>query len=214
MDTKHIDQMLEEAARAAEIVKAQLAGIRDEVHSNELEGPGNQRLLNFPWLGQNVPDRHDEDYSNNDCGPASLAMWLNGYGRTLSIDDVSKATGLQRGYLYTMPADLIRAARMYGINLAHKFGTATVASIKAEIDKAHPVIVLIHYGSMPTRFSSFAKGHYILITGYDNGKIVYNDPLAPDSRGGGVVCSEAELAKAMADCTLDGNTANQMLVQG
>lgn len=214
MDTKHIDQMLEEAARAAEVIKAQLAGIRDEVHSNELEGPPNQRLLNFPWLGQNVPDRHDEDYSNNDCGPASLCMWLNGYGRSLSIDDVSKATGLQRGYLYTMPGDLIRAARAYGINLAHKFGTATVAGIKAEIDKGHPVIVLIHYGSMPTRFSSFQKGHYILITGYDNGQIVYNDPLAPDSRGGGIHVSESDLSKAMADCTIDGNTANQMLVQG
>lgn len=38
MDIKHVDQMLEEAARAAEVIKAQLAGIRDEVHSDLLEG--------------------------------------------------------------------------------------------------------------------------------------------------------------------------------
>lgn len=39
MNTQHIDQMLEAAANAAEIIKAQLAGIRDEVHSDLLEGP-------------------------------------------------------------------------------------------------------------------------------------------------------------------------------
>ena len=54
--------------------------------------------LAVPWIGQNVRDVATDDYSSSDCGPACVAMWLTYRGKTPTVDDVSKATGLSAGF--------------------------------------------------------------------------------------------------------------------
>jgi len=173
--------------------------------------PPTKRILSFPWLGQNTPAPTD-DFSGNDCGPAALAMWLNGLGQSLTVDDVSRATGLAANYASTAYWDLSKAARAWGITLSRKAGL-TIDALKAEIDKGTPLIVLVHYGSLPQRATSFEKGHWILVVGYDADNIYYHDPLWVDSRGANIACPYAAFAKAMADCAIDKNTPNQGLVR-
>lgn len=170
-------------------------------------------LLNVPWVGQNVANVNTDDYSNSDCGPASLAMWLSYLNNPQTVDAVSKATGLSAGYTYTMPAHLITAAQAFNLKLTRAFNL-TLESIKKQIDADKPLIVLVHYGSMLQRFSAtFKAGHWLIVTGYEDEFIVYNDPLAPsDTAGKALRIDWASFDKAMADCALDGNTPRQGLV--
>ena len=170
-----------------------------------------RRVLTFPWLGQNTPATTD-DLSGNDCGPAALAMWLNGLGETLTVDDVSRAAGKGQGYTSTAYWDLTKAARQYRVTLSRK-ASLTPALLRAEIDRGTPVIVLVHYGSLPQRATAFTGGHWVLVVGYDDRHLIYHDPLFVDSRGANISCTDADFARAMADCALDGNTPNQGLVR-
>jgi len=171
--------------------------------------------LDVPWIGQNVAECNTDDYSNSDCGPASLAMWIGYLGRVVTVDQVSVATGLPRGFTYTLPAHLITAAGNFGLNLKRVIGL-THDMIKAEIDKRNPLIVLVHYGSLPKRSSAtFTAGHWLMLTGYTvDGFVIYNDPLWQDAGGGkSLKMSLAQLDQAMADCAKDGNTINQGLMK-
>lgn len=72
----------------------------------------------------------------------------------------------------------------------------------------------MHYGSLPIRFSAtYVTGHWLLVIGYTDDAIIYNDPLAQDTRGQGVVCPNISFAKALADSYIDGNQPNQGLIQ-
>ncbi len=177
-------------------------------------GAPNMKRIDVPWIGQNT-NRPDDDWSNSDCGPTCVAMWLRSRGEAANVDDVSRATGLAKGYLYTLPAHLITAAGHYGLRL-QRVVHFKISDIKSQIDGGMPVLALVHYASLEKRFSErFKAGHWILVIGYtDNGMMLYHDPYWPDESGGReIVISEAALARAMQDCAKDGNTPEQGLVQ-
>lgn len=85
MDIKHIDQLLEAAANAAEAIKAQLAGIRDEVHSDLLEG-----------ADVTVYSQRDLKWAGDKLGTS--ATTIGGYG-CLMTDVASMLT--DAGYKFT-----------------------------------------------------------------------------------------------------------------
>jgi uncharacterized protein YvpB len=172
------------------------------------------RILPVKWIGQNTA-RPDDDYSNSDCGPACVAMWLGYRGVTVSVDDVSRATSKPPGYIYTVFADLDRAANQYGLDLVHQFGTLTLEIIRREIDARRPVLALVHYPSLPDRFSAtYAQSHWILIVGYEGKTYFYHDPYWPTEAGGALnPISAADLVKALQNVTANGNTAMQGATQ-
>src|SRR5512136_647111 len=120
MDTKalinYLEAIINNAQAALNVLKA------DNMHR-----------IPIAWMGQNTSATTD-DYSNSDCGPACVAMWLNWLGHTVTVDDVSAATGLTRGYKYTLPTHLITAASHWSVVLARAI-TFTPSAIKAEIDR-------------------------------------------------------------------------------
>lgn len=171
-------------------------------------------LLKIPWIGQNTAAATD-DYSNNDCGPACLSMWLNWSSteerKMITVDEVSAATGLPRGYTYTIPANLITAAAHWQLRLERVLNLSA-DGIKREIDHEYPVMVLVHYPSLPIRFDpAYKKSHWILVIGYDETGLIYNDPYWPDKRGEGIHLEYSAFAQAMRDVYLDSNTASQGL---
>lgn len=121
---------LVEALAANDVATAKLQAALFQVEG--LIAPQNvtAHMLDYPWLGQNLATRSDEDYSNNDCGPACLAMWLTGNRRPTTIDEVSKATGLKPGYANTKPADLMLAGGKLGLQIVRALGV-TLPRIKA-----------------------------------------------------------------------------------
>jgi uncharacterized protein YvpB len=133
----------------------------------------------------------------------------------VSVDDVSRATSKPPGYIYTVFADLDRAANQYGLDLVHQFGTLTLDMIRAEIDAERPAIALVHYPSLPKRYSAtYAYSHWILIIGYAGSVFYYHDPYWPDRDGGALIQIEsAELLQALKNVTFNSNTPMQGATQ-
>lgn len=175
--------------------------------------PRAQHRLNVPWVGQNTT-RTDDDYSNSDCGPADVCMWLRYRGVSVSVDDVSKATGLYPKFTYTNFYDLDKAANKYGLNLKYKLGSMTQTVIKSEIDANRPCIVLVKYPYLTTRYASTYTGcHWILVTGYDEANFYYNDPYWLDESGKSVSITHAKMLVAMDKVVLNGNTPHQGIIE-
>ncbi len=172
--------------------------------------PPAQILTDVPWVGQNTILNTD-DYSNSDCGPASLTMWLNYRHKSVTVDDVSRATGKPKGYTFTVFADLDRAANFYGLDLVHYLGTLTLDLIRREIDAKRPVLALVHYPSLPERYSlTYALSHWILIMGYDGDTFFYHDPYWPTAVDGAAIpITSEQLTAALKNVEKNKNTPMQ-----
>jgi hypothetical protein len=199
---------LTEAVRLQGAVTAEIQHALDVL---SVMNPGVASKLIVPWVGQNTT-RPDDDISNNDCGPACVAMWLASLDIAKSVDDISSAAGLTRGYVGTLPMHLMRAAAFWGLSLERVLNF-TAETVKDEVRNGKPCIVLVHYGSLPVRFSkTFTAGHWLIVVGYDEGKVIYHDPNWPDrAQGAYLEMTDAQFEKAMADCKIDGNLPNQGL---
>lgn len=170
--------------------------------------------LHVPWVGQNVATVNTDDFSNSDCGPACVAMWLAYWQNPRTVDEVSEATSLQRGYKSTAPDHLIRAAQHYGLTLKRAFNL-TREVIAAQLQNLNPVIVLVHYGSLLRRYDAkYKAGHWIIVTGLDGDTVIYNDPLWQSAADGEAIrIAWSDFYRAMTDNEADGNKAWQGIVK-
>src|SRR5689334_18319249 len=84
-------------------------------------------------------------YSNNDCGPACIAMLLATMGQDVTIDSLyanpSSPIRGQTGLLFIQ--QLISLAKSYGLNLERK--NLTLQTLQQTVDSGRPVICLITY---------------------------------------------------------------------
>jgi uncharacterized protein YvpB len=165
------------------------------------------RRLAVPWVSQLGPGA---DFAPGDCGPACLAMWLRFLGhKTVTVNQVSAQVNLPRGYSYTMPAHLIQAARHWDVDLYWRRGLELDA-LRAEIDRGQPAIVLVHYPFLPLKYDPrYDAGHWILVNGYAENKVVYLDPYF--QTGGEVDATIDDFMNAWGNNHLDGNSDFQVL---
>jgi uncharacterized protein YvpB len=165
------------------------------------------RRLAVPWVSQLGPGA---DFAPGDCGPACLAMWLRWLGKgPVTVDQVSAQVNLRRGYRYTKPAHLIRAARAWGVDLYWRYGLS-LDDLRAEIDWGQPAIVLAHYPFLPLRYDMrYSAGHWILVNGYSEDKVVYLDPYF--QTGGEVDATIDTFMRAWGSNHIDGNSDYQAL---
>ena len=177
---------------------------------------GDKVQLVAPWVSQLGPGA---EYAPGDCGPAIVAMWLRFLGHQVTVDEVSRQSGLDQGFRYTMPAHLIKAARHWGLALYWRKGL-TVADLVNELDAGRPCIVLVNYPSLPTRYSStYRDGHWLLVVGYDEEGLIYHDPYFPsdpysrneDEMGAFLKISLADFTRAWGNNHLNGNSDYQAL---
>ena len=90
----------------------------------------------------------DAGATNNDCGPASIAMVLDHYGENVKIDEIFAKTGADKGMISVN--QLQKAIAAYGYTSNYE-KNVTPARIKELIDKDLPPIALIHYGSLVSK---------------------------------------------------------------
>ena len=191
-------------------IAADFASLRPILARIQQAGAPTLTRLEVPWLSQLGTDAA---YSNSDCGPACVAMWLRYLSIQKTVDDVSRATGLHAGYTYTLPGQLITAASAFGLKL-QRLINLSIDDLAERIDAGQPAIALVHYASLSVRYDQkFRAGHWVLACGYDDQGVLYHDPYWPDTTGRFVKSARSDFAKAMADCSIDGNTPNQGLVQ-
>ena len=140
-------------------------------------------LLRVDYKSQYDPDAAA---SRNDCGPTCLAMLVNALGIAATSDVVFHRTGAAADGYVSM-AQLMRAAESYGTPLEFRKGW-DLAQLRAALDRAQPVIALVHYGAFSelapgvSTQSSFGGPHFVLVVGYDDEAVVVHDPLWTGSR--------------------------------
>jgi ABC-type bacteriocin/lantibiotic exporter with double-glycine peptidase domain len=105
-----------------------------------------------------------------DCGPTSLRMVLNFYGKALSQDEIGKA---RRGR-GTAISDMESFPRSLGFGV-YSFYDWNKEEMKYLIAQGYPLIAL---GVRPPSWSKNEKysgeGHYVVVVGYDESKNIYD----------------------------------------
>jgi ABC-type bacteriocin/lantibiotic exporter with double-glycine peptidase domain len=101
------------------------------------------------------------------CGPAALASVMSYYGAPVDQKVIGSRVYDEKlqGALIT---DLERYARDAGFETSS--GRGSVEGLKAEIDRSHPVIVLVDRG-----FWVLSRTHYLVVFGYDGDGFTAHD---------------------------------------
>jgi hypothetical protein len=142
----------------------------------------------------------------NDCGPACVAMLIHGLGvasKKPSIADVFRATGADAA-AFTNGGQLKKAAAVWGVTLTPRFWG--LDSMRASILSGRPLIALVHYGafsSLGRTQSSFKGGHFLLVVGFDQNRVLVHDPLWRDQGGRYLSWEESIFYNAWEQAKLD-----------
>src|SRR5262249_27980781 len=123
-------------------------------------------------------------YSRANCGPASLLMALAAFGKDVSVSDIRRSANRLQGttgwYDAGVAIDVLAAlAGRYGLSV--RWGGNgdrwSFDELRAALRRGHLVIPQVHLASLPGQErSSRGVDHYIVITGFDEGRFYYNDP--------------------------------------
>ena len=154
--------------------------------------PVKLRLPRFSQMIQQV------NYAGDICSPVSMAMAFN-------------CLGIKAGALDTAAAVLDTAENIYGnwyLNTAHAGSRGlyaffarlnTLEDARAFLTAGIPVIASVTFGPDELTNSPLkkTKGHLLAITGFDaKGRVITNDPAAPDEKTVERVYDRAEFAAA------------------
>jgi ABC-type bacteriocin/lantibiotic exporter with double-glycine peptidase domain len=114
-----------------------------------------------------------------DCGAKSLQLILAYYGLDVREDILIKE--LASNVSYGTLADNIKAvAEKYGFKVVAKRGMS-LGTLKKYIDDERPVIVLLQawadqYMTIKDWRKANEHGHYVIVIGYKDDKIIFEDP--------------------------------------
>ncbi|MGN1191978.1 MAG: C39 family peptidase [Dorea sp.] len=112
------------------------------------------------------------------CGPTCMAMVASGLNQDPSITpDKVAAYGTEHGYVdednNTYWAFMKEAGKNW--NLSCYEGNLTEEQVSRELVAGHPIICSVGPGD-------FTKiGHFIVLTGYENGSVTVNDPFSQEN---------------------------------
>jgi nucleoid-associated protein YgaU len=155
--------------------------------------------LNIPYRSQWAADA---DLHSGDCGPTCLSMLLNYYGIDMTPNGVYKIRQPKKRYWAI--GELISAAQAKKITLEYERYADkqdALRNLYANLDGGRPVIALVKYQPWRQKTGNlFDFGHYVVVTGYENGRITVNDPIfghwkKPGSLGAHYAYSEDEFCK-------------------
>ena len=115
------------------------------------------------------------------CSPASVAMVMSFWGRSVGVATLAAEiyhAGLDR---YGVWPAAIRAAARRGV-AGYLLRFPDWAAAAWCLERGLPVIASIRYeaGELSHAAIPTTTGHLIVLTGYDNGTVLVNDPAAPN----------------------------------
>ena len=134
--------------------------------------------LDIPYRSQWDKDAADH---NADCGPTSLAMVLNYRGVDISPDGVYKHIPGKGQFDFTSLTELMEAGKAEGVPLKyHSYAdqNEALSNLRGNVDAGNAIIALINYAAWKEITGNlFDRGHFVVVTGYDDDHIYFHDPL-------------------------------------
>jgi len=139
-------------------------------------------ILPVPHINQNADG--SKQY-RNDCGMACVAMAIHGLtDKRPSVDHLmTHYIALESRGKYLSFSQLLPALRSFGLSAEYKRPFKT-EDIQAAVEAGWPCMVLVKYPALPKHLQSMAYNgsHFMLISGYENNAIRFNDPLASEAQ--------------------------------
>lgn len=151
----------------------------------------------------------DANQYRNDCGPACVAMILNGLGKPVTTNTVFRRSGAEANS-YVSVGQMMRAAQTYRVTFKY-FYPWTLDDLKLAVKAGTAPIVLVHYGAWSSTGKTqnkFTGPHFVVVVGYDNKHIYVNDPLWKEARryeGERLAWTTKEFLAAWSTASKDGN---------
>lgn len=152
-------------------------------------GPLARPFSPFSNVQLTVPWRTQLDGSisaSANCGPASIAMVLEGFGVAVPISQTralaTRFMGIFSPWTGTTLESLRHVAETYGLvgldlHEGGRYKRWTLDDVRRHLRAGHPVIPQLKYRLMPGREWSWAAfDHYVVLTGMDGDDFVFNDP--------------------------------------
>lgn len=125
------------------------------------------------------------------CGPACLRMLLAYFSIDISEEELEKACGTTE--LGTTPTQISIGVLKFGMDgMATK--NANLEDLKRSLDAGSPIIVLIDPSYIYGGIAGF--GHFIVVVGMENDKMIYHDPYPDISEGKFRRCEVEKFIKA------------------
>ena len=169
------------------------------------------------FLALPVPYRSQLDgnpYELADCGPASVAMILGGYGKDIPTMELRRAINKLQGTEGNYDAgsfieSLAAVSLQYGLRPIGLFSGGLDAKgkpglrrwffdeVRRTLEAGHPIVPQVWYKGLPGREQKEYWGdHYIVLTGYTAEGIIYHDPIDKEGSGAARRMTWAQLDKA------------------
>jgi len=116
-----------------------------------------------------------------DCGAKALQAVMEYYGVDIREDELLEE--LKADEYGTNYADIIALAQKKGFSVFAENGVS-LEKLQLFIDNGNPVIVLVQawadkYMTLEEWKSDYEDGHYVVVIGYDNNIIIFEDPASP-----------------------------------
>ncbi|MBI3968976.1 MAG: C39 family peptidase [Chloroflexi bacterium] len=161
------------------------------------------------WLSVPFRTQVDADpWARANCGPASLAMVLDGYGVSTSTGDLRTLSNSFQGlYSYDQGIGLDalgKIAEIAGLRTVgpyreggRGYAAWSLDDIRNQVRQGRPVITLTKYYTLPGHGNANTDtDHWIVITGTRGEDFIYNDAAYSGTNGYGMLISPGGLLRA------------------
>lgn len=184
--------------RLMSICYANLQARKAPILTTEKSAQPWKRSLPVRWRSQGWEEK---SISGRICGPTSLSMALDYWGRDLPTADVATQAWDDANHLFGNWPFLAQAAARNGLK-SWVMRCEDYAPIHDEIAAGNPTILSIAFtdGELNNAPFSASRGHLILCVGFTSkGDLICNDPGSLSSRFSHRVYKKEEMAKAWLD---------------
>lgn len=107
-------------------------------------------------------------YQNSWCGPTSLSMVYDYYGRKESTRDVANRIYDFKGRTGTYVGDIVKDAKSHGFPNTTLKNNVDFNYLEQNLKQGKPVIVGVEV--------AWKNGHYMVVVGMEGNKVIVNDP--------------------------------------
>lgn len=165
-----------------EMAQAEFDALRPVESPIQGETAVTRYILPVPHINQNSDG--SKAY-RNDCGMACVAMAIHGLtNKRPSVNHLMQhyIPAESRGK-YLSFAQLMNVLKAYGLK-PHYSRPFKTEHIQMAVEIGSPCIVLVKYPALPKHLQaiSYTGSHFVLISGYENGAFLMNDPLAAEAK--------------------------------